>query len=155
MSTQTTPTARDEAAAARIVKHHTHLAADLERLAGAVAAATDAASFAATKQELSTWLHGELAPHAAGEEVTFYQAAGALPAGKLLVDAMVSEHRVILGFVEQLDAAQDQAAAAAWANALLRLFSHHAAQENESIIPLLVAEPSVNLEALLHEMHEH
>lgn len=146
---------RDEEAAALIRKHHAHLVTDLQRLVTAVASAADGDAVRGAKAELSTWLHDELAPHAAGEERTFYRAAGSIPDGRLLIDAMVSEHHVILGLVEQVDVTDDQSAVAAYADSVLRVFRNHAGLENDLILPLLVSDPATNLRELLEEMHEH
>ncbi len=148
----TTFATRDEAAADRIRAHHTHLAADLERLVGAVGAAA-AGEFEPARAELVGWLRDELAPHAAGEETTFYLAAHRIAAGRLLIDGMVAEHRVILGLVDEVASASSQQSAAAWAGALLRVFRSHAEKENDLVLPLLVEAPDVDLHALLEEMH--
>jgi hypothetical protein len=68
---------------------------------------------------------------------------------------MVGEHHVIRGYVAQLEAADDPTAVGVWAAAVLRLFTHHAEQENDLILPLLVGAPEVDLVRLLDEMHEH
>ena len=67
---------------------------------------------------------------------------------------MVAEHGVILGIVDELEASTDPAVAATWAEALRRVFTSHAAKENDLVLPLLVAEPSIDLAKLLDELHE-
>jgi hypothetical protein len=148
----TTFATRDEAAADRIRAHHAHMAADLERLVDAVASSADE-DFDGARATLVRWLRTELAPHAAGEEQTFYPAAAGTEAGRLLIAGMTAEHGVILGLVDQVDRAETQAVAAAWAGALLRVFAGHAEKENDLVLPLLVAEPHIDLAALLEEMH--
>lgn len=148
----TTFATRDEAAADRIRAHHAHLAADLARLVTALGTAP-AEGFEPARAELVGWLRSELAPHAAGEEETFYRAAAETVSGALLIAGMIAEHRVILGLVEQVEQADSQQAAAAWAGALLRVFAGHAEKENDLVLPLLVAEPAVDLAELLDEMH--
>ncbi len=152
MSTHTTMT--PPAAADRVRAHHATMVAELGRLAQAVAGQDDLETYAAARHNIVTWLREELLPHAAGEERTFYRAAGETTEGRALVAALVSEHRVIGGYVDQLEAAADPAVVAAWAEAILRLFTHHAGQENDLIMPILVAAPEVDLPRLLHEMHE-
>jgi hypothetical protein len=66
---------------------------------------------------------------------------------------MTSEHGVILGLVDQVEQAETREAAAAWAGALLRVFAGHAEKENDLVLPLLVAEPDIDLAALLQQMH--
>lgn len=149
----TTFATHDEAAAEKIRGHHVHLEADLGRLAQALTAGGTQADFAQARGELVTWLRTVLAPHAAGEEGTFYRAAAAIEAGRLLIAGMTAEHRVILGLVDEVERAAEPAVAAAWAGALLRVFSSHAAKENDLVLPLLVAEPGVRLADLLEDMH--
>lgn len=148
----TTFATRDEAAADRIRTHHAQLAADLDSLVTALGAAAGAAVEPA-RQELVAWLRSELAPHADGEEKTFYPAAERTVAGRLLIAGMVAEHQVIRGLVDQVADSRDQRVAAAWAGALLRVFRSHADKENDLVLPLLVQEPGVDLQALLEEMH--
>jgi iron-sulfur cluster repair protein YtfE (RIC family) len=145
---------RDEAAADVIRGHHTHLAMELARLVGAVAGARDEPAFLAARAALVAWLREELAPHAVSEEQTLYRAAATTEAGRLLIEGMVAEHRVIMGFVEEVHRAHERAVAAAWAEALRRLFTSHAEKENELVLPLLVAAEDINLEGVLHQMHE-
>ena len=150
----TTFATRDEVAAERIRAHHAHMATELEQLVRAVGSADDP-GFPPARDELVTWLTTVLAPHAAGEEHTFYQAAAGTQAGRLLIASMTAEHGVILGLVEEVERAQDQPVAAAWGEALLRVFRSHAAKENDLVLPLLVDEPEIDLHALLEEMHGH
>lgn len=148
----TTTATPDEAAAQRMRTHHEHLAAELESLVADVGSATDA-TFSSSRDALVTWLRTVLAPHAAGEEHTFYRAAAGTAAGRLLIAGMTAEHRVILGLVDELERAVNPAVAAAWGGALLRVFVSHAQKENDMVLPLLVAEPGVHLSELLDEMH--
>ena len=155
-SPTTTPVERDEAAAATIRRHHEHLVAELETLVAALRTtpATDPDAAPGSAQEhLVAWARTSLAPHAAGEETTFYRTAADTEAGRLLIAALVAEHGVILGIVDAVEVSTEPAATAAWAEALLRVFTSHAAKENDLVLPLLVADPGANLEALLEEMH--
>jgi hypothetical protein len=149
----TTFATHDEAAAEKIRTHHAHLEAELARLVQGLTSDDTQAEFEAAQDALVTWLRGVLAPHAAGEESTFYRAASDTESGRLLIAGMIAEHRVILGLVEQVERAADPAVAAAWSGALLRVFASHAAKENDLVLPLLVAEPGVRLAELLEEMH--
>lgn len=149
----TTFATHDEAAAEKIRTHHAHLEADLARLVRGLTSDDSQTEFAAAQGDLVTWLRTVLAPHAAGEESTFYRAAADTEAGRLLIAGMTAEHRVILGLVDEVERATDPAVAAAWAGALQRVFASHAAKENDLVLPLLVAEPAVRLAELLEEMH--
>ena len=76
------------------------------------------------------------------------------PEARLLVEAMLAEHRAITGLVDELAAAADPVGAAALARALQALFEVHLAKENDQVLPLLVAAPDVSLAGLLGGMHE-
>ena len=147
----------DAESADRVREHHRHLVAELEALVSNLADANDAlghAAFTEARRDLTTWLHTQLAPHAAGEEATIYRAAADTVQGRLLIQSMVAEHRVIFELVAQLEAATSQPAATAWAGAILRVFRTHADKENDLVLPLLVAEPGVDLTLLLGELHD-
>lgn len=151
----TTSNERDEAAASTIRRHHEHLVAELDRLVAALPGSGEQSSGAdSPKGQLVTWARTVLRPHAAGEEATFYRAAAETEAGRLLIAGMVAEHGVILGIVDAIESSSDPAATAAWAEALQRVFSSHAAKENDLVLPLLVAEQGTNLAELLEHMHE-
>lgn len=144
----------DEQAAEMIRTHHATLVGRLGELVEALRQATEA-DFENARAELSEWLRSELVPHAVGEETTFYRAAAGIDRGKLLVDALISEHRVIRDMAQQIDMGRDRAELAGWAQALLRAFVSHAALENDLVLPLLVEDPDTDLSALLHQMHSH
>jgi hypothetical protein len=144
----------DEAAAEAIRRHHDAM---IDELATRVAAVTSAseADFEAARAQLLDWLRSELVPHAISEENTFYLAAGGTVRGRLLIEAMVSEHSRNRYFVYQIDTGSDRGEVSGWAGALLRVFVGHAALENNLVLPLLVAEPDIDLQELLHRMHGH
>ena len=150
----TTAVERDEAAAAAIRRHHEHLVAELEQLVSALPTRPGQPGFERPKAQIVTWARAVLEPHAAGEETTLYRAAAETEAGRLLIAGMVTEHTVILGLIDALETSSDPVATAVWAEALLRVFTSHAAKENDLVLPLLVAEPNVNLAELLDELHE-
>jgi len=105
------------------------------------------------RDELVGWLHAELLPHAAAEEAALYPAAAAQPTGKLLVDAMVVEHRAITALVVELEGAATPVSVAAAARALSALFEVHLAKENDLILPLLLSAGTVSLAEVLEGMH--
>jgi hypothetical protein len=167
--------AADHRAAAAVVAHHTQLAADL---AGHTARLREAATAGEApapggtpagpdgsgqeagapwrhhQRTLVGWLHRELLPHAAAEEGALYPAAAGHPAGRLLVDGMLAEHRAITALVGELAGAGDAVAAAAAARALSALFEAHLAKENDLILPLLLAADDISLAGLLDGMHD-
>lgn len=147
----------DAQAAEAVERHHA-------QMAGALVLKVDALSAAArdgrqqeaddVRADLVGWCRTELVPHALAEEATLYRAAGARPEGRLLVEAMLAEHQVIIGLVDDLERAGDTVTAAGLAQALHVLFTTHLAKENEQILPLLVAAPDVSVATLLGGMHE-
>ncbi|GAA3348169.1 hypothetical protein GCM10020358_65600 [Amorphoplanes nipponensis] len=147
----------DQQAAQAVVRHHRELAATLT---GHVTRLVDAADAGlpertwAHRDELTTWLHEELLPHAYAEEASLYPAAADLTSGKLLVDGMLGEHRVIAALVTDLEAAVSPVVAAATAYALQAVFASHLAKENELVVPLLVTADQVSLAGLLDGMHD-
>lgn len=153
-------TITSDAESAELVReHHRHLVVELEALVSALAAAHGEApaqaAFTEARSALTTWLHTQLAPHAAGEEATLYRAAADTLQGRLLIQSMVAEHRVIFELVAELEAATNQPAAAAWAGAVLRVFRGHADKENDLVLPLLVDAEGVSVADELHAMHGH
>ena len=87
-------------------------------------------------------------------EKTLYPAAAGFDRARLLVDAMVAEHGVITGLVEELAAAGDGVRAAAAGRALRAVFDTHLVKENEQVLPLLAQAPDVDLAGLLGGIHE-
>jgi uncharacterized protein (DUF2249 family) len=147
----------DERAARAVVRHHSDLEAALighvTRLVGAVDVGDPQQAWQC-RDELVAWLHDELLPHASAEEAALYPAAADLPAGKLLVEGMLGEHRAITALVTELRESTSPTAAAATARALQAVFAIHLAKENDLVVPLLVAADSVSLAALLDGMHD-
>jgi uncharacterized protein (DUF2249 family) len=145
----------DAQAAAAVEAHHAQLSGTLthlvERLVAAAYRADDAAS---ERTGLVSWCRDELVPHALAEEQAMYPAALAKPAGRLLVTAMLGEHTVITGLVDEVASAPDDVRAAAAATALRVLFDSHLSKENELVLPLLTSAPDVSVAALLGDMHE-
>lgn len=158
MSDTIMATSRTDAhAVARIEQHHAELAGALGLRASALVTAarsphTD--SWESAQADLVDWCQRELLPHAAAEEAALYPPAYRREAGRLLVAAMIDEHRVLEGLVAELRAAPDAITAVATAASLRTMFEHHATKENELILPLLAAAADVSLTAILAEMHD-
>lgn len=150
-------TEADARAVEAVEEHHA-------ALAGALAAqATTLANLARAGREdeaerarvqLLAWCREELVPHALAEEGSLYRAAAEQAEARLLVEAMLAQHRAILGLVDALDGAKDASSAAVVAGALRALFEVHLAAENDQILPLLVAAPHVSVAELLGDLHE-
>lgn len=147
----------DATAAAAVEQHHAQLAGALAlRVETLLAAASrsDTAAAAVARTELVAWCEHDLVPHALAEEKAMYPAAHAKSEGRLLVDGMLGEHRVITDLVHELDTATDMVRAAATAKALQVVFESHLAKENELVLPLLTAATDVSVSELLEGMHE-
>jgi uncharacterized protein (DUF2249 family) len=147
----------DARAAEAVEAHHAALsgalAAQTEALVSCLARSALGAANAA-RRDLAQWCRSELLPHAAAEEQELYPAARATTEGRLLVEAMLGEHRVIADLVRQIENDTDILRAAAAATALRTLFESHLAKENELVLPLLLTLPGVSVAALLGGMHE-
>ncbi len=158
MSTVVIATSAADAQAVEAVKdHHAQLAGALavkvETLVGAAARADQPAAGAAA-EDLVWWCQAELIPHALAEEQAMYPKAHEDPRARLLVDAMLAEHRDLLALIEAIRQATGPVRAAANAQALRSLFDSHLVKENEQILPLLAESAEVSLAELLGDMHE-
>lgn len=147
---------RNEDVEEKIKAHHSAMVAELngrvEALGQAVRSGTD---WRERVRSVAEYLSEEVMPHAQAEETTLYQAAAHKLEAKLLVDAMIGEHRLIRSRIERLGAPLDGLDAYAEARIAAALFEDHAQKENDRLLPLLTRDPEVRLEALLEGMHEH
>lgn len=147
----------DARAAEAVEQHHAQMAGALALKVESLSAAarsrreTDAHE---VRADLVGWCRAELVPHALAEEETLYRAAVTRPEGRLLVEAMLAEHQVVVGLVDDLARATDAVTAAELARALRILFESHLTKENDQVLPLLVAAPDVSVATLLGGMHE-
>jgi len=143
----------DEEFAQEIRTHHAGMVDELDRLSAALRESPPE-----TQQEhrarLAEWFETVLVPHADQEEQTIYRAAGELPEGTLLIDAMVREHVLIKRLVT-LFGESDGAAAAAYSRAAYEVFESHQRKENEIILPLLITASQVSLRDVLGGGHDH
>lgn len=142
----------DARAAEAVEQHHA-------RLAGALAAHVErllavGSAWEPARDGLVAWCRTELLPHAAAEEKTLYPAASGFDRARLLVDAMVAEHGVLAGLVEEVAGAAGGVRAAAAGRALRALFETHLVKEDEQLLPLLAQAPDVDLARLLGGMHQ-
>lgn len=145
----------DAQAAAAVEQHHAQLSGTLGQLVERlVTAAAGSRGASAERTELVSWCRSELVPHALAEEHAMYPAALAKPEGRLLVTAMLGEHGVITGLVDDVASAADDVRAAAAATALRVMFDSHLRKENELVLPLLTSATDVSVAALLGGMHE-
>ena len=158
MSTVVVATSAADAKAVEAVKdHHAQLAGamavQVEALLDA-AARSDRPGAGAAANALVSWCHAELVPHALAEEQAMYPKAREDARARLLVDAMLVEHRDLIELVEAIGKASDPVRAAANAQALRSLFDSHLVKENEQILPLLAESSEISLAEILAGMHE-
>ena len=111
MSTLVVATSAADAQAVEAVKdHHAQLAGALavqvETLVAAAARGDQSAAVTAS-EALVQWCQAELIPHALAEEGAMYPKAHEDPRARLLVDAMLAEHRDLAGLVEAIQHASD------------------------------------------------
>ena len=147
----------DANAAEAVTKHHAVLAGALQQRTEALftaASHSDTTTAEIARADLVDWCERELLPHALAEEKAMYPAAQALVEGRLLVEAMLGEHHVIVGLVRAVAETADLRRAAASATALRAVFDSHLTKENDLVVPLLAAIPGVSVAGLLEGMHQ-
>ena len=134
--------------------HHRVLGERLAGRADAVSGAVAAGQpHGAAVAGLIAYLAGEVLPHAAAEEKTIYPAAAVHAGLAGMIGEMIAEHVTLSAAGARLAALTDGAAAAEQAQQIARLFAAHAARENDVLLPALLADKSVELAALLDQMH--
>jgi uncharacterized protein (DUF2249 family) len=158
MSTVVVATSAADAQAVEAVKdHHAQLAGALAVQVEALVAAAargDVSAAATASEALVRWCQAELVPHALAEEGAMYPKAHEDPRARLLVDAMLVEHRDLIALVEAVHHATDPVRSAANAQALRSMFDSHLVKENEQILPLLAESSEISLAEILGGMHE-
>lgn len=143
----------DADAAEKVEQHHAVMAGQLTTLAQHLISAVAEGGAEHARGALASWCRDVLVPHALAEEGTLYRAAAELPELRVLVEAMIAEHRVIVDLVRELEHTDGiRAAATGWA--IKTLFEVHLAKENERLLPALVASPTHSVADLLSGMHE-
>ena len=148
----------DDRLVEELVHHHAGMLAELDRLSGDLvraAGGTGGPGVPEARRALEHWFAHVLVAHAAEEEETSYRAAGLLPEGRLLIRAMLAEHVLIRRLVGLFAEAEEPATAAAYGRAVLEVFDSHQRKENEIILPLLAAEPTVSLGEVMAAGHHH
>ncbi|GAA2137132.1 hypothetical protein GCM10009844_03930 [Nocardioides koreensis] len=147
----------DARAAEAVEHHHAEMTGALTLAVESLTAAAGGGQVAAAAErrlDLVRWCREELVPHALAEETTMYAAAAEMPEARLLVEAMLAEHRAIVALVDELAATSEPVAASGLGRAVRAVFEVHLAKENEQVLPLLVAAPGVSVADLLGGMHE-
>jgi uncharacterized protein (DUF2249 family) len=147
----------DARAAEAVEHHHAEMVGALTLAVEGLTAAARSGQPAAAEErrlDLVRWCREELLPHALAEETTMYAAAARMPGARLLIEAMLAEHRAIMALVAELAATSEPVAASGLGRAVRAVFEVHLAKENDRVLPLLVAAPEVSVTELLGGMHE-
>lgn len=143
----------DAEAAEKVVEHHAAMLGQLGQLVARLESASDGATALQARDAVVEWARAELVPHALAEEEVLYAAAADLPAYKVLVEAMIAEHKVIIGLVDDIAVAQHPVPAIASAGGLRALLDSHVDKENNLLLPALVSSATHSVATLLDQMH--
>ncbi|WP_115790502.1 hemerythrin domain-containing protein [Arthrobacter silvisoli] len=139
-----------------VERHHTEMLKQLTALVSVLMEAVEAVDAGAAESAhgaLLAWCDGELIPHALAEEGPLYSGPHALPEGKLLVDGMLAEHKVIVDLVEELRISSGLSAVVAGA-VIQRVFALHLEKENHLLMPFIAASPELSLAESVKGLHE-
>jgi uncharacterized protein (DUF2249 family) len=131
-----------------ITGHHTILVNQMRMLTAAVVAGARSGEYDLALSRLMAWFSTEFLPHAHAEEVALYRAGSRLESTRLLVDAMVAEHRALKSLMTDLTYAGDPLTVTAATAAAQAVFTVHLAKENDLLLPALDA-AAVDLEQAL------
>jgi uncharacterized protein (DUF2249 family)/iron-sulfur cluster repair protein YtfE (RIC family) len=138
-----------------MVAHHRQLGEGVERRVAALEGAVDGdGAFEIARAELVAYLAEEVLPHALAEEHTVYAEAAKRPEMAETVSHMVAEHRDLASGIEKVAASGAGAEAAAHARSVANRFATHVTQENDVLLPVMMADESVDVAGLLSQMHE-
>jgi uncharacterized protein (DUF2249 family) len=133
--------------------HHAQLAEQLRERTNAVLSATKTGDCDQQRVALHVWYRDELMPHIVAEERALYSAGAEIDSTRLLVQAMLTEHKELVGRVAELALTLATIDVATTASAAYALFCSHLGKENDLLLPALDA-ASVDLGAALSGMHE-
>ena len=137
-------------------RHHAALSRKLveraEELLGAVESGS--VDVPESRRRLVEFCDIQLLPHARAEESSIYPAAATDGRTRLLIEAMIAEHRIIAELVEVVRYAYHPVRAAAAGEALRVLFDTHVAKEDGIVYPLVAAVPGLSLENIMEGMHD-
>ena len=137
-----------------ILGHHAQLSqAVAARCSAVIDAAERLADVTPARDAFVELLRGEILPHAVAEEQTLYDVGSTLAPSRLLVTAMIAEHRRLAALIDRLESARTPVGMASTALAVRVLFEAHLAKENDQLLPVLVLD-RINLAGLLDGMHD-
>lgn len=152
---QKNPEAEQHALAA-VEHHHGRMLAELQDHVTALIQAVEnleAATERSARDELLAWCRHELVPHALAEEGPLYSGPKETDQGRLLVEGMLAEHKVIVGLVDRLGTTEGVQAAVTGA-AIKEIFALHLEKENRLLMPFIVQSPELSLADAVQGLHE-
>ncbi|HEU5007828.1 MAG TPA: DUF2249 domain-containing protein [Jatrophihabitantaceae bacterium] len=133
--------------------HHDEMAAQLGELTAAVLSAAAAGDCTQAQRRLHDWYRTELLPHAVAEERALYSEGAEIETMKLLICAMLAEHRQLVSLIAELALAHEPFQVATVAAAAQAVFTVHLGKENDLLLPAL-DQAGVDLATSLDGMHE-
>lgn len=139
-----------------VEQHHANMLGQLKGLVALLMEAVEAGDTEAERTAHATlldWCDNELIPHALAEEGPLYSGPRNTPEGRLLVEGMLAEHRVIVDLVEELRTSKGLSGAVAGA-AIQRMFAMHLDKENRLLMPFVAGSPELSLAAAVKGLHE-
>jgi hypothetical protein len=122
---------------AAIRNHHAQLSAELQERTAAVLRAAQRREDKAALAGLCDWYRVRLLPRIVAEEQALYGPGLELAPVRLLVRAMLSEHRALVRLVAELALARQSFQAATLAASAQSLFNAHLANEENLLLPAL------------------
>ncbi|HUZ35384.1 MAG TPA: DUF2249 domain-containing protein [Streptosporangiaceae bacterium] len=138
-----------------ILAHHRALNERVSAGVTALAAAvTSDGHYEQAAAGLVAYLGDEVLPHAQAEEDTIYRAAAARRGLAGTVAELTAEHAALTAAAERLADAPDGPSAMQQAEEFASLFARHAAKENDTLLPALIADGHDDLPQLLERMHD-
>ena len=130
--------ARTARAGEALMARHAELREVIDHWAGVLASAADAGGpVRPVRSLLRAFLADEVLPHARAEERTLYRAARRAPDASPLVQALISDHRLLASMADRLGEPALSADTAAQAAAISALFASHVAKEDSLLLPAL------------------
>jgi uncharacterized protein (DUF2249 family) len=138
---------------AAIRGHHEAMAAELAELTAGVLAAARTGDCTQAQRRLHDWYRTELLPHAVAEERALYSEGAEIDATRLLICAMLAEHRQLVSLIAELALAHEPLQVATAAAATQAVFTVHLSKENDLLLPAL-DQAGIDLAASLAGMHE-
>jgi uncharacterized protein (DUF2249 family) len=138
---------------AAIRGHHDAMAAELAELTAGVLAAARTGDCTQAQRRLHDWYRTELLPHAVAEERALYSEGAEIDATRLLICAMLAEHRQLVSLIAELALAHEPFQVATVAAAAQAVFTVHLGKENDLLLPAL-DQAGIDLAASLDGMHE-